>query len=67
MCFRQGVPCVYQAESDPGVIVTEWPNGVIDRQRDSQSSGTRAWPDGTVETLPADELAVAPILPRLRA
>ncbi len=42
MCFRQGVPCVYQAESDPGVIVTEWPNGVIDRQRDSQLSGTRA-------------------------
>ena len=32
MCFQQGKPCVYEPEEEPGIIVTEWPNGVVDRQ-----------------------------------
>ena len=31
MCFSQGKAFVYEPEDERGTIVTEWPNGVIDR------------------------------------
>ena len=32
MCFQQGKACVYEPEDEAGVILTEWPNGVVDRK-----------------------------------
>lgn len=52
MCFQQGKACVYELDSDPNVIRTEWPNGTIDDYRIGEDSYTRRWPDGTVETMP---------------
>lgn len=51
-CFQQGKACVYEPENEPGVIVTEWPNGTVDRQEAGSNVETRTWPDGSTETLP---------------
>ena len=54
VCFRQGKACVYTPEEEPGIIVTEWPNGVVDRKCLRNQTKTRRWPDGVSETGPAD-------------
>ena len=63
-CFRQGKPCVYGAPDDPCVIVTEWPNGTIDRDDLTVRTTTRRWPDGRVETLPLQAAPAFPVWPR---
>ena len=52
MCFSQGKPCVYESESDPNVIITEWPNGVIEKLNVPSMTVTRTWPNGSTETFP---------------
>ena len=54
ICFEQGKPCVYQPDDEPGTIMTEWPNGVIDRWWLESDTRRRHWPDGTTENAPAD-------------
>ena len=54
MCFQQGKACVYEPEDEPGVIMTEWPNGVVDRKYVRTGTRTRRWPDGQLETGPAE-------------
>lgn len=54
MCFQQGKPCIYASPDDPGVIITEWPNGTVDRKELAANTRTRHWPDGTIQTEPAD-------------
>ena len=56
MCFSQGKPCVYQSETDEDTIITEWPNGVVERLDGSTNMVTRTWPDGTTETFPGDSI-----------
>ena len=51
MCFSQDKACVYEPEEDLGTIVTEWPNGVIDRHNLETKTRVRHWPDGTTETV----------------
>lgn len=75
LCFSQGKPCVYLSHdepqgSEPGavrpkVIVTEWPNGVVERLRVDTQRVTRTWPDGRVEEIDGDDPSMghAPILP----
>ena len=64
MCFEQGKPCVYRAADAPGVIVTEWPNGTVDRKEPATNTRNRQWPDGTVETGTADAPLTCPRWPR---
>ena len=66
-CFRQGKPCVYAAPDDPCVIVTEWPNGTVDRDDLTARTRTRRWPDGTVETQALHTPPTFPLWPRPRA
>ena len=66
MCFEQGLACVYQPHGKPSVIVTEWPNGVMERHDLKAGTRTLRWPDGTEETRPADEELEAPQWPRDR-
>ena len=47
-CFEQGKPWIYKPDDEPGVIVTEWPNAVVDRLTIDTGDRTRRWPDGTV-------------------
>ncbi len=54
MCFGQGKPCVYESETDENTIITEWPNGVVERLDGSTNMVTRTWPDGTTETFSGD-------------
>ena len=54
ICFEQGKPCVFQPDAEPGIMVTEWPNGVIDRWWPETDTRTRQWPDGTTGTAPAE-------------
>ena len=54
MCFQQGKPCIYASPDDPGVIITEWPNGTVARKELAANTRTRHWPDGTTQTEPAD-------------
>ena len=39
--FQQGSPCVYEPEDEPGIIVTEWPNGVGDHDLPEMKTRTR--------------------------
>ena len=64
ICFQQGKPCVYEPEEEPGTIVTEWPNGVIDRKCLEANTRTRRWPDGTIETTAGDVALTFPHWPR---
>ena len=50
MCFEQGKACVYEPDDERGIIVTEWPNGVVDRTCLRTKTTTRRWPDGSEET-----------------
>ena len=63
-CFEQGKACVYEPEGEPGVIVTEWPNGTIDREEAGSGIETRTWPDGSTETRPAGGTVQFPHWPR---
>ena len=66
MCFEQGKACVYEPEGEDDVIMTEWPNGVVDRHDLRAGTMIRRWPDGTTETHPdsAHETRVFPPWPR---
>ncbi len=67
MCFQQGKPCIYASPDDPGVIITEWPNGTVDHKELATNTRTRRWPDGTIQTGPADAQLTFPHWPRARA
>ena len=54
MCFEQGKPCIYEPEEELGVIVTEWPNGVVDRYTLATGARIRRWPDGTEDSSAAE-------------
>ena len=54
MCFSQGKPCVYESETDPNKIITEWPNGVVEELDLTTEMVIRTWPDTTTETFPRD-------------
>lgn len=54
VCFGQGKAFVYEPKDEPGTIVTEWPNGVVDRKCLRRQTKTRRWPDGSEETGRAD-------------
>ena len=64
MCFEQGKPCVYEPETEPGTIVTEWPNGAVDRHDVAHKTRTRQWPDGCTETVSDDTPLEFPHWPR---
>ncbi len=64
ICFEQGKPCVYAPDDEPGIIMTEWPNGVIDRWCLETNTETRHWPDGTTETVPGNTPLPFPHWPR---
>ena len=66
MCFEQGKACVYEPEGEDDVIMTEWPNGVVDRHDLRAGTMIRRWPDGTTETHPdsAPETRAFPHWPR---
>ena len=66
-CLEQGKPCVYEPEDEPGIIVTEWPNGTRDRHDATSGVETRTWPDGATERLPASEPPRFPHWPRENA
>lgn len=66
-CFQQGKPCIYAAPENPDVIVTEWPNGTVDRKDRTANTRTRRWPDGTIDTQPADTPPTFPHWPRSTA
>lgn len=66
MCFSQGKAFVYEPEDDPGTIVTEWPNGVIDRHNLETKTRVRHWPDGATESRHEDETVQYPMWPRPR-
>ena len=63
-CFEQGKACVYEPDDEPGIIVTEWPNGTRDRQDAESGIERRTWPDGSTETLPASKPPQVPRWPR---
>ena len=50
MCFAQGKPCTYESDTDPDSIITEWPNGVVDRMNIPTNQVTRRRPDGSTES-----------------
>ena len=54
MCFQQGKAYVYEPRDEPGIIITEWPNGVVDRKCMRTLTKTRRWPDGCLESGPAE-------------
>ena len=49
ICFDQGKPCVYMPEDNKSVVVTEWPNGVVEVKTIADHKIVRTWPDGRVE------------------
>ena len=53
VCFGQGKACVYMRDDAPGVVFTEWPNGVVDELRVEDDRVTRKWPDGHREQFDA--------------
>ena len=55
ICFEQGKPCIYEPDDEPGVIVSEWPNGVVDRYTVAAKARIRQWPDGTEEAIGSDD------------
>lgn len=64
ICFEQGKACVYEPEDEPRIIVTEWPNGVVDRHHLDQKTRIRHWPDGTTENRHEDDPVKYPVWPR---
>ena len=64
ICFEQCKACVYEPEDEPGIIVTEWPNGVVDRHHLRQKTRIRHWPDGTSEHRHEDDPVEYPVWPR---
>lgn len=64
VCFEQGKPCIYEPEEEHGVIVTEWPNGVVDRYTVATGTRTRCWPDGTEDTQSEAAAVTFPHWPR---
>ena len=64
ICFEQGKACVYEPEDEPGIIVTEWPNGVVDRHHIEEKTRIRHWPDGTTENRHEDDPVEYPVWPR---
>ena len=67
MCFEQGKPCIFESESEPNTIVTEWPNGTVDRHDLKSRTRTRRWPDGSSETMNDGTHFEFPHWPRPRA
>ena len=63
ICFEQGKACVYEPEDEPGIIVTEWPNGVVDRHHLEGKTRIRHWPDGTTEHRREDDPVEYPVWP----
>ena len=53
LCFSQGKPCIYESETDPNILVAEWPNGVIQHKNIPTQTVVRFWPDGRKETFAA--------------
>lgn len=49
VCFGQGKACVYEPDDLEGVVITEWPNGVIDKHHVEEERIMRCWPDGREE------------------
>ena len=49
LCFSQGKPCIYESETNPNILVTEWPNGVIQHKDKSKQTVVRIWPNGRKE------------------
>lgn len=49
VCFGQGKACVYEPDDLEGVVITEWPNGVIDEHHVEEEHIMRCWPDGREE------------------
>ena len=45
MCFGQGKPFVYSRDESCTVLITEWPNGVVDTHNVAERVVTRRWPD----------------------
>ena len=64
MCFSQGKAFVYEPEDEQDTIVTEWPNGVIDRHDLKTRKRVRHWPDGTTDSRHEDEPVEYPMWPR---
>ena len=64
ICFQQGKACVYEPNEEQGTIVTEWPNGVVDRKNLEANTRTRHWPDGTTETTAGDTPVAFPHWPQ---
>lgn len=64
MCFDQGKPFVYMPGEDSEVVITEWPNGVVDEFRIDDESMTRSWPDGRHEAYTPKQ-AKTPTVPHL--
>ena len=46
MCFEQGKPFVYSPDESCAVLITEWPNGVVDTHEVAEGVVIRRWPDG---------------------
>ena len=65
MCFAQGKPCTYESDTDPDSIITEWPNGVVDRMNIPTNQVTRQRPDGSTESFAADDAEARrpPVIP----
>lgn len=64
MCFDQGKPFVHMPSEESEVVITEWPNGVIDEFRIDDESMTRSWPDGRHQRFTSQQ-AKTPLVPRL--
>ena len=47
---------MYESETDENTIITEWPNGVVERLDGSTNMVTRTWPDGSTERFSADSV-----------
>ena len=46
MCIEQGKPFVYGLDEGCAVLITEWPNGVVDTHEVAEGVVIRRWPDG---------------------
>lgn len=64
MCSEQGKPFVHMEHEDAAVVITEWPNGVVDAFQIADESMVRSWPDGKREHFRPDE-AKTPTVPHL--
>lgn len=64
ICFEQGKACVCEPENEPGIIVSEWPNGVVDRHHLDEQTRIRHWPDGTTQAQHEDDPVEYPVWTR---